>query len=161
MSLIFKKHDGNIVLLLLFCFLDAGTWPVYQNDCVYEWNNMMQSKPRPSLAIKMKICKILDIAPAFRKYEKRNGSNFVILKIEQIWQLQKVKMRQKFGPTGIIIEPPEFLTDSSEATLKYCTQSKSTQKINSIQTLQISQHRKLYILQCTKGSHMFSSTQTE
>ncbi|KAL9352575.1 hypothetical protein Peur_055255 [Populus x canadensis] len=61
---------------------------------------MMQSKPRPSLAIKMKICKILDIAPAFRKYEKRNGSNFVILKIEQIWQLQKVKMRQKFGPTA-------------------------------------------------------------
>lgn len=117
---------------------------------------MMQSKPRPRLDIKMKVRGILDAAPAFCKYKKQSGSIFVALKIEQIWQLQKVRTRQKFGTAGIIIEPPGFLTDSSEAPLKYCTQSKATRKMNSIQTLQISRHRKLYIeRQCTKGSHMF------
>ncbi|KAJ6899167.1 hypothetical protein NC652_025603 [Populus alba x Populus x berolinensis] len=95
----------------------------------------MQSKPRRSLAIKMKICKILDIAPAFSKYEKRNGSNFVILKIEQIWQLQKVKTRQKFGPTGIITEPPEFLSDSFEATPKYCVHNPSQPRKSTVSKL--------------------------
>jgi hypothetical protein len=60
-----------------------------------------------------------------------------------MWWLVKVRRIQKFVILGRIIKPPEFFTDSSEAPLKYSTQSMANQKINGIQTQQISEYSKL------------------